>query len=79
VAEFYSATIRKSDRFCGPILLRDSQSTLINTAHTLSDALKSPWSTKRPGTLEPHNFSLDTKALRAQKNTSESRKVKLSM
>jgi hypothetical protein len=23
MAEFYSATIRKSDRFCGPVLLRD--------------------------------------------------------
>ena len=25
MAEFYSATVRLFDRFCGPVLLRDSQ------------------------------------------------------
>ena len=28
MAEFYSATVRLFDRFCGPVLLRDSQITL---------------------------------------------------
>ena len=29
MAEFYSATVRLFDRFCGPVLLRDSQLSVL--------------------------------------------------
>ena len=37
MAEFYSATVRLFDRFCGPVLLRDSQATTILVYKVFSD------------------------------------------
>ena len=35
MAEFYSATVRLFDRFCGPVLLRDSHSQFRVVGHDL--------------------------------------------
>ena len=40
MAEFYSATVRLSDRFCGPILLRDSQITFRKKLYETVEALQ---------------------------------------
>ena len=46
MAEFYSATVRLFDRFCGPVLLRDSHGSLYSVDRALFEVLAEPFGLK---------------------------------